>query len=83
MDIASGTFTAQTGGLYTVTFSGAADLLGNEAVKLYLLRNGSYLKGTKTDSFCSSECGYMADTFSRTVVSIYLSPILHGAHLYK
>jgi len=26
MDIASGTFTAQTGGLYTVTFSGAADV---------------------------------------------------------
>ena len=33
MDIASGTFTAQTGGLYTVTFSGQADLFtGQEQI---------------------------------------------------
>ena len=32
MDIASGTFTAQTGGLYTVTFSGNADLISTDAL---------------------------------------------------
>ena len=32
MDIANGTFTAQTGGLYTVTFSGNADLISTDAL---------------------------------------------------
>ena len=69
MDIASGTFTAETGGLYTITFSGTADLHEDEAVKLYLLHNGAHLYGSFTDSYCSVNCGWIADTFSRTVVS--------------
>ena len=75
MDIASGTFTAETGGLYTVTFSGTADLHAHEAVKLHLLHNSSRVKGSNTDSFSSGDSGYMAETFSRTVVSIIISTI--------
>ena len=46
MDIASGTFTAQTGGLYTVTFSGQADLDRDSSIKLVLLHNGLRRKKT-------------------------------------
>ena len=72
MDIASGTFTAETGGLYTITFSGTAHVHENESVKLFILHNGSQLKESYAQSSCSTECGYTADTFSRTVVSIYI-----------
>merc|ERR1719234_2982045 len=68
MDIASGTFTAETGGLYTITFSGTANIHENDSVKLQLLHNGSQLKESYTQSSCSKECGYTADAFSRTVI---------------
>merc|ERR1719352_327506 len=68
MDIASGTFTAETGGLYTITFSGTANLNENETVRLQLLHNGSQLKESFTQSSCSKECGYTADVLSRTVI---------------
>jgi len=71
MDITSGTFTAETGGLFTITFSGTANIHENESLRLQLLHNGSQLKESFTQSSCSTECGYTADVLSRTVVSIY------------
>ena len=75
MDIASGTFTAQTGGLYTVTFSGQADLYSSSALVLYLLHNGSQLKETHSYSYCGSGCAHVEEMLSRTLVSIYLSQL--------
>ena len=43
MDVASGTFTTETGGIYTITFSGQADLSPNSDIALELLHNGSPL----------------------------------------
>ena len=37
MDISNGTFTAHNSGLYTVTFSGQADIKANTAFHLLLL----------------------------------------------
>merc|ERR1719234_878909 len=68
MDIASGTFTAQTGGLYTVTFSGQADLKPSTALQLFLLQNGSELQESYSSSYSKSECGGTEEMFSRTVV---------------
>ena len=73
MDIASGTFTAQTGGLYTVTFSGQADLDRDSSIQLVLLHNGSQLGESFSWSECKSECGGIEEMFSRTVVSKHLS----------
>merc|ERR1719234_1696741 len=44
MDIASGTFTAQTGGLYTITYSGRVDLHPSSNLALDLHHNGSKLQ---------------------------------------
>merc|ERR1719234_2535536 len=51
MDIASGTFTAQTGGLYTVTFSGQADLVSDSVLIIYLRHNGSKLQESYSSSY--------------------------------
>ena len=69
MDISSGTFTALTGGLYTVTFSGQAYLYEFSMLKIYLLHNGSRLKESYSYSFCGSGCGGIEEMLSRTVVS--------------
>ena len=74
MDIASGIFTAQTGGLYTVTFSGQADLYESSALVLVLHHNGSELKESQCLSRCDTGCEEM---FSRTLVSNYLSTCVH------
>ena len=76
MDVASGTFTTETGGLFTITFSGQADLSPNSAIGLDLLHNGSPLKEGHSWSYCDSECGHMEEMLSRTVVSNFLS-LLH------
>ena len=78
MDIASGTFTAQTGGLYTVTFSGQADLLSGSNLRLYLLHNRSKLKESYSYSYSGPGSDHIEEMFSRTVVSNYLSPL----HMY-
>ena len=44
MEISSGTFTAQTGRLYTVTFSGQADLKANTAFQLLLLQPLNFIR---------------------------------------
>ena len=75
MDISSGTFTAQTGGLYTVTFSGQADLYSSSGLVLYILHNGSQLKESHSYSYCGSGCAHVEGMLSRTLVSIYLSQL--------
>ena len=75
MDIVSGTFTAQTGGLYTVSFSGQADLLTDSVLILYILHNGSQLKESHSYSYCGSGCAHVEEMLSRTLVSIYLSQL--------
>ena len=71
MDIASGTFTAQTGGLYTVTFSGQADLVAGSIVTIYLLHNGVQLEESVSMSECGAETEHIEEMFSRTLVSNY------------
>jgi len=68
MDIASGTFTAQTGGLYTVTFSGQADIYRDSVLELYLLHNGSQLEESISFSVCGSETQHVEEMFSRTLI---------------
>merc|ERR1712212_120200 len=68
MDIASGTFTAQTGGLYTVTFSGQADLYRGSYLGLYLLHNGIQLKESYSGSVCGTETEHIEEMFSRTLI---------------
>ena len=72
MDIGSGTFTAQTGGLYTVTFSGQADLYTGSILILHLLHNGAQLDGSVSYSKCGSATEHIEEMFSRTVVSTYM-----------
>ena len=86
MDIASGTFTAQTGGLYTVTFSGQADLFRGSLVILYLRHNGIQLEESESFSKCGTETEHIEEMFSRTLVSNYSIPIFMymyfvGTHL--
>ena len=85
MDIASGTFTAQTGGLYTVTFSGQADIYRDSVLELYLLHNGSQLEESISFSVCGSETQHVEEMLSRTLVTNDLSQFLYmfffGAHL--
>ena len=71
MDIASGTFTAQTGGLYTVTFSGQADLKPSTALQLSLLHNGSKLQESYSSSYSKSGTGSIDEMFSKTLVRIF------------
>ena len=78
MDISRGTFTAQTGGLYTVTFSGQADLVTGSILTIYLLHNGVQLEESVSMSECGEETEYIEEMFSRTLVSNYLSPL----HMY-
>ena len=78
MDIASGTFTAQTGGLYTVTFSGQADLYTGSLLLLYLRHNGIQLEESYSASACGTGTEHIEEMFSRTLVSNYLSPL----HMY-
>ena len=73
MDIASGTFTAQTGGLYTVSFSGQADLYRGSYLGLYLLHNGIQLKESYSGSVCGTETEHIEEMFSRTLVRPYFS----------
>ena len=73
MDIGSGTFTAQTGGLYTVTFSGQADLFAGSAQILYLLHNGAQLEESVSYSYTGDATEHIEEMFSRTVVSICVS----------
>ena len=82
MDVASGTFTTETGGLFTITFSGQADLSPNSAIGLDLLHNGSPLKEGHSSSYCNSECGGMMEMLSRTVVSSSLS-LLRARNVHK
>ena len=65
MDIASGTFTAETGGIYTITFSGQADVGESEGTKLYLLHNGTQLPESYTHSYSHY---HTSEIFSRTMV---------------
>ena len=73
MDIGSGTFTAQTGGLYTVTFSGQADLQAGGVLILHLLHNGAALEESVSFSRCGDATERIEEMFSRTVVSICVS----------
>ena len=73
MDIGSGTFTAQTGGLYTVTFSGQADLLRGSILILHLLHYGAALEESVSFSRCGDATERIEEMFSRTVVSICVS----------
>ena len=73
MDIASGTFTAQTGGLFTVSFSEQADLLTDSVLILYLRHNGIQLEESVSFSKCGSETEHIEEMFSRTLVSNYFS----------
>ena len=86
MDIGSGTFTAQTGGLFTVTFSGQADLFAESMLRLYLVHNGAQLEESFSYSYNTGTNNKIEEMFSRTVVSIYVSQfrlleILFAAHL--
>ena len=71
MDIASGTFTAQTGGLYTVTFSGQADLKPSTALQLSLLQNGSKLQESYSSSYSKSGTGSIDEMFPKTLLRIF------------
>ena len=74
MDIDSGTFTAQTGGLYTITFSGQADLNPGSHIGLCLLHNGAQLKESDSYSYNNGDGnGKIEEMLSRTVVSIYVT----------
>merc|ERR1719234_1174903 len=68
MDIASGTFTAQTGGLYTVTFSGQADLVSDSVLILYLRHNGIQVEESVSFSKCGVETEHIEEMFSRTLI---------------
>ena len=84
MDIASGTFTAQTGGLYTITYSGRVDLHPSSNLALDLLHNGSPLKEGHAFSYCGTDCGDVDEMLSRTLVSSYLTQIsfiFYPAHI--
>ena len=87
MDIGSGTFTAQTGGLFTVTFSGQADLFAESMLRLYLVHNGAQLEESFSYSYNTGTNNKIEEMFSRTVVSIYVSQfrlleILFFAYLF-
>ena len=76
MDVASGTFTTDTGGIFTITFSGEADLTEYSGISLELLHNGSPLKEGHSSSSCNGGCGGMSEMLSRTVVSNFLSLLM-------
>lgn len=82
MDVASGTFTTETGGIYTITFSGLSALTPESDIALNLLHNGSPLKESTSWSYCDSECGRMMEMLSRTVVSNSLS-LLRATNVHK
>ena len=69
MDMASGTFTAETGGLYTVTFSGQADLVSDSVLILYLRHNGIQVEESVSFSKCGVETEHIEEMFSRTLVN--------------
>ena len=84
MDIASGTFTAQTGGLYTITYSGRVDLHPSSQLALDLLHNGSSLKEGHAFSYCGTDCGDVDEILSRSLVSSYSSQfscIFYPSHI--
>jgi len=68
MDIGSGTFTAETGGLYTVTFSGQADLVSDSVLILYLRHNGIQVEESVSFSKCGVETEHIEEMFSRTLI---------------
>jgi len=68
MDIVSGTFTAQTGGLYTVTFSGQADLVSDSVLILYLRQNGIQVEESVSFSKCGVATEHIEEMFSRTLI---------------
>jgi len=68
MDIASGTFTAQTGGLYTVSFSGQADVVSDSVLILYLRHNGIQVEESVSFSKCGVETEHIEEMFSRTLI---------------
>ena len=84
MDIASGTFTAQTGGLYTVTFSGQADLVSDSVLILYLRQNGIQVEESVSFSKCGVETEHIEEMFSRTLVSkIYMYTFSDNFSLFR